>query len=234
MLPTIYSVPYTESAKIINSGYARDVTEICKEYNVDKGINEFAMSVAEKDGTFYGVPYSGYIMGMKYNAKLFIDAGLIDEEGRPTYPKTWEEVALMSQIIKEKTGAYGFSFETNDGADAFQFLALAYSYGVEFEKKDKSDKWKATFNSPEMIEAMQFLSDLKWKYDIIPSDFSADTDELFGIGQLAMKEGLDAGSTPELQAYGIGKDDIGCGPVPSGPYGRFSQYGGEVYMFSLN
>ena len=234
MLPTIYSVPYTESAKIINSGYARDVTDICKEYNVDKGMNEFALSVAEKDGAFYGVPYFGYVMGMTYNAKLFIDAGLVDEEGRPTYPKTWEQVASMGQIIKEKTGAYGFSFDTKNGKDAFQFLALANAYGVEFEKKDKNDKWNVAFNSPEMIEAVQFLSDLKWKYDIIPSDFSLDTDELFGTGQLAMREGIGAGSTPELQSYGISKDNIGCGPVPSGPYGRFPQYGGEVYMFSLN
>ena len=236
-LPTIYRVPYTEPTKIINSDYARDVTDLCKEYGIDTGIDESALSLVEKDGAYYGVPYSGYMIGMTYNAKLFVEAGLVDEEGKPTYPDTWDEVAEMGQIIKEKTGANGFSFATKGSWGGWQFLELAWAYGVEFEKQDENGKWIASFDSPEMVEAMQYLSDLKWKYDIIPTNILIDRDErdeIFGKGQLAMEEGGDAGSTPKLQSYGISKDDIGCGPIPAGPAGRFSQYGGDVYMFSLN
>ena len=102
-------------------------------------------------------------------------------------------------------------------------------------EQDENGKWIATFDSPEMIEAMQFLSDLKWKYDILPPNILMDRDEMdevFGKGQIAMKEGTDAGSTPKMQSYGISKDSIGCGPILAGPKGRYSQFGGNVYMFS--
>ena len=234
-LPTIYRVPYTEPKKIINSGYARDVTGFVEKYGINTGLREESLDLVEKDGKYFGVPYTGYMIGMTYNGRLFEEAGLVDADGKPTYPQTWDEVAEMGKIIKEKTGAYGFSFATKDSWGGWQFLELAWAYGVEFEKQDADGNWQVAFNSPEMIEAMQYFSDLKWKYDIIPPNILIDRDErdeIFGKKKLAMMEGGDAGSTPKMQGYGISKDDVGCGPIPAGPKGRFSQYGGDVYMFS--
>ena len=37
-------------------------------------------------------------------------------------------------------------------------------------KKGDDGKWKATFNSPEAANALQYIKDLKWKYDVLPTN----------------------------------------------------------------
>ena len=77
--------------------------------------------------------------------------------------KTFEELIQTAKTIKEKTGQAGFAIPTSGTEGGWIFANLAWNFGVKF--MDKVDgKWKATFNTPEAVEAFQYLSDLKWKY----------------------------------------------------------------------
>ena len=49
------------------------------------------IDIVSQDGKIYGIPYIAYVMGMWYNVDLFTEAGLVDENGIPLYPTTYDE-----------------------------------------------------------------------------------------------------------------------------------------------
>ncbi|SER24312.1 multiple sugar transport system substrate-binding protein [Gracilibacillus ureilyticus] len=100
------------------------------------------------DGEQVGIPYSLSSPVLYINRDLLREAGL-DENG----PKTWEEVKEFSEVIKEKTGKYGFYMQ--EPADNWATQALLESNGARFITDGK-----ATFASDEGIEAYQLLRDM--------------------------------------------------------------------------
>ena len=113
------------------------------------------------------------------NAEVFADAGLVDEDGIPLYPKTWEELAEVAQTIKDETGSAGLCLLAQDNAGGWHFSNIAWCFGAELEEQDADGKWMANLNSPEAVAAMQYVKDLKWKYDVLTSD---PTSENWGTG----------------------------------------------------
>ncbi|MDY5626971.1 MAG: extracellular solute-binding protein [Clostridia bacterium] len=235
-LPDMYRVAYTEPQRIIDAGYARDITDFFKKYGYEEYTNKTSLKVVERDGKYYGVPYTLSGVGMWHNMNLYEKAGLVNEDGSPKYPKTYDELAETAKIIKEKTGKAGFAIMTKDTVGGWQFMNIAWSFGVKFMKKDENGKWKATFNSPEGAAALQYVKDLKWKYDVLPENILIDKNEiikLFATDQLAMSicGGLSWLSRP-IFLFNMDKDKIASSPTPEGPCGRYSQIGGDVWMFS--
>ena len=96
------------------------------------------------------------------NVALFKEAGLVDKDGLPLYPKTWAELAETAKKIKDKTGAAGFCLLAKDNAGGWHFTNLAWGFGANFSVQ-KGGKWVAQVNTPEAIAAMQYVKDLKWK-----------------------------------------------------------------------
>ena len=91
--------------------------------------------------------------------------------------------------IKEATGKPGIVFPTANNYGGWMFSCLAWSYGVDFMEKGEDGKWKATFNTPEAAEALRYMKDLKWKYDVLPNNAIIDGTEFyktFAIGNAAM------------------------------------------------
>ena len=91
--------------------------------------------------------------------------------------------------IKEATGKPGIIFPTANNYGGWMFSCLAWSYGVDFMEKGEDGKWKATFNTPEEAEALRYMKDLKWKYDVLPNNAIIDGTEFyktFAIGNAAM------------------------------------------------
>ena len=120
---------------------------------------------------------------------------------------------------------------TKDTVGGWQFMNIAWSFGVEFMKKDANGKWKATFNSPEGTAALQYIKDLKWKYDVLPENILIDKNEiikLFATDQLAMSIfGDPSWLSRPIFLFNINKDKIASSPTPAGPAGRYSQVGGD-------
>lgn len=234
-LPTMYTCYLTETKKIINAGYSADITDILNKLGYSEYLNKDVMALCEKDGKYYGVPQDYYKMGLACNVELFKQAGLVDENGVPKFPQTWEEVAETAQVIKEKTGQPGFVLPTINNCGGWHFMNIAWSYGVEFMKQD-GDKWIATFDSPECVEALQFVKDLKWKYNALPDNTLIDNPEmqkLFAVdqGAMYMTIGPDVALT---ETYGMSPDRFSFTKIPAGPKGRYSLMGGKTRMFSPN
>ena len=229
-LPTLYEVYFTEGQRVINAGYCADVTDYIKKYGYETKIKDSIKSLIMKEDKYYMVPQSSYNMGLYINKPLFAQAGLVNEDGSVIVPQTYEELAEFAGIIKEKTGQPGICICTANNTGGWNFLNIAWAYGTEFMKQDESGKWKATFDSPECAAALQWIKDLKWKYNAIPeTSFATGTEQQKYFG--ADQAGMFIGTPPQdelISIYNMNTEDICIAALPAGPAGRFSQVGGVL------
>lgn len=235
-LPTLYQTYYTEVDKIVDAGYAADITEMMTEFGMADALYPNVKDVVEKDGKLYGVPVQLYVQGLVCNVELFKQAGLVDENGVPKFPATYEELAATAKTIKEKTGKAGFALPTTSNGGGWHFMNVAWSNGVEF-MVNENGKWVAKFDTQECYDALQYIKDLKWKYDVLPTNTLmaiSDLESLLCTDQLAMYFRPADRSTGLIEAYGMSKDNIAQCRVPEGSAGRIAQMGGTVYMLSNN
>lgn len=236
-LPTIYDTWFTEPQKIINQGFAKDITKEVKELGWDKKMNPGVLDLLSKKGKIYGVPRDAYALGLMINVDLFKQAGLVDKDGLPDYPKTWTDLAEKAKIIKEKTGAAGLCLLAKDNAGGWHFTNIAWDFGAVFEVQKKG-KWIAQIDTPEVAAAFQYVKDLKWKYDVLTAD---PTNEDWGTGFRSLGTGVaamyiaaqDAVNQP-TQVNGLPVTSLALEPLPAGPKGQYSLMGGTPYMFSPN
>ena len=235
-LPTIYITPYTEFSKIINAGYAADLTDVMKKRGLVDAINPKLIEIVTDDeGRIRALPTSSYVQGLTINKSLFKQAGLVNGDGSIKLPQTYEELAEFAKKKKKKTGKAGFAMATTNNMGGWHFMNIAWSYGVEFMKQDENGKWIATFNSPEAAKALQLIKDLKWKYNALPDISVIDNDELiklYALNQAAMIISQDPGSA--TRKYGMNVDDVALARLPGGPAGRYAQMGGEIRIFNAN
>lgn len=233
-LPTVYDTWFTEIDKIIDAGYAADITEYMDKYGFSEGMNPELLELVTKDGKIYGIPWVAYKMGLYINKSIFRKAGLVNEDGSIKYPTTYDELAEFAVTVKEKTGIPGLVLATANNNGGWNFMNIAWSYGVNFMEQDSGGKWKATFDSQEMRDAVQYIYDLKWKYNVLPDNTVIDLTELkktFGTSQAAMF----IANPPRSELctkFGMNKDDMMLVPIPAGPKGRYAQMGGNVRMIS--
>ncbi|MDR1539563.1 MAG: extracellular solute-binding protein [Clostridiales bacterium] len=233
-LPTLYSTFFTETDKIIGAGYAADITDVLTELGYVQKLNPDMLALLQRDGRTYGVPNGGYNVGMAYNVSIFKEAGLVDANGIPLYPQTYEELAETAKTIKEKTGKTGLFWYTKNNQGGWMFMNLAWSYGVEFMKQENG-KWISTFDSEEAVSAMQYVKDLKWKHNVIQDNLLVDGDDMFnmfGTNQVAMAYSTLDWNDPLITQTGMNRNDLSLSRVPAGPVDRVSLMGGNCYMFN--
>lgn len=229
-LPTLFRANYTEVPLIIDSNYAADLTDVLKKRGYDGMFNQAVLDVVSRNGRIYALPISSYVLGIAYNTEMFETAGLTEADGTPKQPKDWYELAEFAQKIKAATGKPGFVFPSSTNYGGWMFTPLAWSFGTEFMKKDENGKWKATFNSPECEAALQYVKDLKWKYDVLPSNAlidGAEYSKIFATGGAAMQ--ISAGDIPrQVVSYGMTPDQLGIMAMPSGPKEHVTLLGGYL------
>ncbi len=233
-LPDLYKTYYTEIDKITDGGYAADLTGYMTENDMVSSLNSVIKDVISKDGKYYAIPTQLYVQGLLCNVDIFKEAGLTDENGIPKFPKTYEELAQTAKTIKDKTGKSGFALPTTANCGGWHFMNIAWSYGVKF-MEEKDGKWTAAFDTQECYDALQYVKDLKWKYDVLPTNtFTAmsDLETLWSTDQLAMYFRPADGASSMINTYGVSKDNFSYGRIPEGPKGRIAQMGGTVYMIS--
>ncbi len=128
---------------------------------------------------FYALPW--YLAGglTMYNTDIFIKAGL--DPNKP--PRTWEEVAQYSKIIKEKTGKFGFLPTMTEVGALKSFL---YADGVKLLSDDGK---KAIFNTEEGYKTIEFWTKV-YKDGLIPNESLTANHrrpiEMYKTGQIAL------------------------------------------------
>ncbi len=229
-LPGVYMTAFTEIPEIVNSGFSADISKVLKKRGYDGKFNSQILDLVSKDGGVYSFPYDAYVLGMAYNTELFAAADLLEADGTPKQPKDWYEVAEFAVKIKEATGKAGILFPTMANNGGWIFTPLAWSFGVDFMDKDEDGKWKANFDTPEAVEALQYIKDLKWKYGVLPANNLIDGNEMykiFGIGDAGMMcaAGLISGYVAQ---YGMTPDQFGIMAYPAGPKRHVTLLGGAL------
>ena len=235
-LATYYYVPLTEAKGIMDAGYAKDITKWMEEYGYLQGMDEKIRKNIERDGKIYLMPTAVYSTGIAVNLKILAEAGYVEADGTPHQPATFTELAEMAADITKKTGKPGFIFPTTNNCGGWRFTPVAWAYGVDFMEQDENGDWKATFNTPECVEALQWVKDLKWKYNAIPENALMDTAKersMFGSGEGAMCFGEGSSVGTFIQA-GINKDDLGFIQMPAGPKRHVTLIGGGYNVFNSN
>ena len=235
--PTLFETWYTEPQKLIAAGYVADITDELAELGwLDKMNPVVRKIVSDKDGRVYAVPRDGYALGMMINAEVFEDAGLVDADGLPLYPKTWDEFITVGQTIKEKTGSAALCLLAADAAGGWHFSNIAWTFGAVLETQNAEGKWEANLNSPEAVAAMQYVKDLKWKYDLLTSDPTTENwgtgFAQLGTGAAAMYIAASDGVNMPTEQNGLATDKLMLVGIPAGPAGAFALSGGTPYMIA--
>lgn len=142
-------------------------------------INQQAFKAFQYDGKQYGMVESFSNVVLYYNKELFDAAGV----EYPTADWTWEdELEAAQKLTNKENGIYG----TYAPIQFWEFYkTIAQNGGSIFN----ADKTKATVNSAENIEALQWMIDKVNKYGVTPSEaeMSGQSDgDLFIAGKIAM------------------------------------------------
>lgn len=233
-LPTMYNTYFTQIKSIINDGFAADITGPLEKIGFLEYMNEDVLPyTTDENGNVYALTFSAYNQGLYINKEIFKKAGLVDASGNVLIPSSYEEIYEFSKIIKEKTGIAGFVHPTTENCGGWQFINAAWSYGVEFCEKNDDGKYVATFDTQECYDAFEWMRKMKQE-ELFPTSTTTVNQnklyELFGTGQVAMM----IANPPCISlksAYGMDPKSIMVARMPEGPKGRYSQLGGDVYMF---
>lgn len=200
-------------------------------------LDDFVATWDGKDDLFKSVLDSGkyegkiYGLGMRPDARMFVwrkdmfEAAGLDPN---TPPKTWEEVKeFADKLTIKKNGTTvqgGYSISIANGFQDFQ-IYLTQNGGDFIDV----DTMKLTYDSPEAIEALDFLNSLVQDGDVIPSDqFQSGTDA-FVSGKAAMAYKNPSDVQGMIAADPTLADKIGM----SAPLSRKKQstFAGMGYMF---
>ncbi|MHB8131939.1 MAG: ABC transporter substrate-binding protein [Mobilitalea sp.] len=236
-LPVIFQTYFTDTQKLIEGGYVADITDILDARGWLDTVNPSIKELMSKDGRTYGIPCNGYALGLMVNVALFKDAGVVDADGLPIYPKTWTELAETGKKIKDATGAAGLCLLAMDNAGGWQFTNIAWAFGAILTTENADGSFTCDLNSAEALAAMEYVKSLKWKYDILTADpttedWSTGFTQL-GTGACAMYIGASDAVDQPTYINGLPVEDLGLAPLPAGPDGvQYSLFGGIPYMFS--
>ncbi len=252
--PTVFQTWFTEPQKLIKNGFVKDITQPLKDLGwYDKMDPEMREALTHEEKV-YGVPRDGYGLGLFINLSIFEEVGLVDDwnndgvldivdqDGNPRYPETFAELKQTASYITqtEKTlydknvaGLVILSANNNGG---WQFSNIAWNFGAELQKQNQDGTWVSNLNSPEAIEALTWIKEMKWEEETLPASASLTYGDWYNkvaTGQAAMAfAGNDAISMP-ITNYNMNKDHVAFVPMPEGPNGeQYSLFGGTPYMFA--
>lgn len=235
-------------ASFVNLDAAMDITD-----RVDaEGLRDSFIPVAlqagmDSEGRILGLPFYTGTDALYYRTDHFEEAGL----DPATPPKTWDElVTAATALTNPRAGRYGFGmygkthtvrcihFMQNNGPDG-EMLRLDRDTGI----------WTILVNSPESIEAIEFMVSLAREHQVVPPnvvemDYPANV-AAFSGGNISMLTtgpwGAQTfvGTNPEIE----GKFAVATHPTPTGDtpilrqgsliyaVGRDSEHPDEAFRF---
>lgn len=229
-LPTMFTTNFTEVEQCINTGYTADISKVLKDRGYEGVYNQKVMDIFTRGDEIYAVPTAVYYLGLAYNVEMFEKAGLMEADGTPKQPKTWDEVVEFAKKIKEATGEAGFVLPSTNNLGGWISTSIFWSFGVDFMEQDKDGKWIAKFNSPEAIAALQWIKDLKWVHDIVPTNTLIDDAEqtkLFAGNKAGMLISIGS-NVGHFANFEMPADNIGFMAMPAGPKRHVTLMGGHV------
>lgn len=124
----------------------------------------------------YAIPWSQIGWGIYYNKTLFDQAGV----EYPFWYTTWDSFLTAAKKLTQPPDQWGLD---SSRIDIHFAAAIVETYGGSFLDPTNT---QCTLDSPEAIEALQFVVDLVDKYDVAPVPTYAPGADLFMTGKYGM------------------------------------------------
>ncbi|MFW5643863.1 MAG: ABC transporter substrate-binding protein, partial [Alkalispirochaeta sp.] len=126
-------------------------TELIKDLGTERFYQGALRMVGDGEGSYYAIPFHGWIQGIWYRADWFEEAGL-------DVPRTWDEILEAAEYFTDRqNNQYGILVGTSAEAYTEQvFTQFARSNGAALFDRDGN----LIFNSPEMREAIEYYAEL--------------------------------------------------------------------------
>ncbi|MFJ3863089.1 extracellular solute-binding protein [Streptomyces nigra] len=222
----VFYTYFTDARHVVDINQAADITPYVKELKSYSTIQQQLRDIYTVDGKVYGVPRTGYSMGLIYNKALFEKAGL--DPDKP--PATWDEVRTAAKRIAGLGGGtVGYADYSAQNQGGWHFTAELYSQGGDVVSPDGK---KATVDSPEGREVLQTLHDMRWKDDSMGSKqllVINDVQQMMGSGKLGMYLAAPDNIPILVKEKGGNYKDLALAPMPGG---KGTLIGGDGYMFN--
>ncbi len=176
-------------------------------------------------GKVYTLPSMGLTNVLAWNKTAFEAAGL-----PPRAPETWEELVTFAKKLNNPPEMYGLGLNGN-GPELWLSLAwIFYSNEARIGRVDG----KIHINSPEAIEALDFILELVNEHGVTPSFTSTDMQKLrteFSTGKIAMLP--DWNGVPSVIEGYDPPFEWGIAPMPKGKStGAMLMGGDSTYAIS--
>ncbi|MEW2297358.1 extracellular solute-binding protein [Streptomyces sp. NPDC006743] len=222
----VFYTYFTDVKHVVSTGQAADLTPYVKELKSYSTLQKQLRDIYTVDGKIYGIPRTGYSMGLIYNRKLFQKAGL-DPDKPPT---TWEEVrADARKIAALGGGTVGYADYSAQNQGGWHFTAELYSQGGDVVSADGK---KANVDTPEGRAVLQNLHDMRWSDDSMGSKqllVINDAQQMMGSGKLGMYLSAPDNIPILVKEKGGNYKDLALAPMPGG---KGTLVGGDGYMFN--
>lgn len=166
-------VSYISSQKLsslVNAGALMPLDDYIKESFTEEDLNDF--SPVEKAATTSALDGKKYAQLLSIHSRLmYINTNIIPEDRIPT---TWDElVEVGKEVTKPEENIYAFVANLNKHYGAVEQVIAPFIWTAGGRIAD--DNGNLVTNSPEALEAIQFLSDIVNVHGIAPkSIYTAD------------------------------------------------------------
>jgi multiple sugar transport system substrate-binding protein len=219
---------FTEVQLLISKHAVADISKLAKGWqywdSYNPGIKTIATDAAT--GKIYGLPQSGYALGIYYNRKMFKAAGL-DPDKPPT---TWSDFRNYAKALKSATVA-GYAETSTGNQGGWHFTNWMYTAGGDMQS---SDGKKAVFNNEKGVSVLQLLKDMRFKDESMTKQqlfTQADTLQLLATGKVAMVVMAPDQLNTLKSQYQANLEDFGIGPMPQNG-GNAALTGGNIFIFN--
>ena len=188
--PDVVGVENTPFPQFVDRGILADLTDLLASSDGFTA-NDFFPHLLDRytyDGRVYGIPYDA-----QPNALLYYNPALFDAAGLdyPTNEWTWDDLLTAAQALTiTDDGGNVTQYGLTVGNDWRYFLLTGGGAMVD----DLRNPTQSMFDSPESIDAIQFLVDLIHEYGVYPAPQTIEAlggagDEFFQNGLVAMRIG---------------------------------------------
>ncbi|MFI1480163.1 ABC transporter substrate-binding protein [Streptomyces sp. NPDC020747] len=222
----VFYTYFTDAKHVVDVNQAADITSYVKDLKSYDTIQRQLRDIYTVDGKIYGVPRTGYSMGLIYNKKLFAEAGLDPDQP----PATWEELrAAAKKIAALGNGTVGYADYSAQNQGGWHFTAELYSQGGDVVGEDGK---KASIDTPEGKAVLQNLKDMRWIDNSMGSKqllVINDAQQLMGSGKLGMYLSAPDNIPILVKEKGGNYKDLALAPMPGG---KGTLIGGDGYMFN--
>ena len=219
---------FTEPPLMIQRKTVADVTSQVRAQSFFSSYVPSALTIATgPDGRYYGLPYSGYELGIMYSKKLVQAAGI--DPSQP--PQTWDDFRAYAKRIAA-TGVPGFIELTSGNTGGWHLTNWVYTAGGDLETVS-GGKTTAVFNNDKTVAWLKQLQAMKHVDKSMTGQVLVgynDALQAIATGKAAMVVEAPDTLVALKSSYQADMTDLAMWPMPQNG-GNAALTGGHVYVF---